>query len=134
MNGRQSFTPYEFLDRLRRDELRHPVVLFGLVKPVEDDDDYLLFAHGSVCENWIRIGLNSIETIEFLNFVPCDDHTHPLVLLVLKQPETDEGQLFSSLVQVTSGQARNQLSMPRERRYNKARSGSHISGVWLRTV
>lgn len=120
MNGRQSFTPYEFLDRLRRDELRHPVVLFGLVKPVEDDDDYLLFAHGSVCENWIRIGLNSIETIEFLNFVPCDDHTHPLVLLVLKQPETDEGQLFSSLVQVTSGQARNQLSMPRERRYNKA--------------
>ena len=103
MNGRQSFTPYEFLDRLKRDEIRRPVVLSGMVKPAEDDDDYLLFAHGSVCENWIRIRLNSIETIEFLNFVPCDDHTHPLVLLVLKQPETDEGQLFAALVQAASG-------------------------------
>ena len=120
MNGRQSFTPYEFLDRLKRDEIRRPVVLSGMVKPAEDDDDYLLFAHGSVCENWIRIRLNSIETIEFLNFVPCDDHTHPLVLLVLKQPETDEGQLFAALVQATSGQARNLLSTPRRRRYNRA--------------
>ncbi len=120
MNGRQSFTPYEFLDRLRRDEIRRPIVLYGMVKPAEDDDDYLLFARGSVCENWIRIRLTSIETIEFLNFVPCDDHTHPLVLLVLKQPETDEGQLFASLVQATSGQTRNLLSTRRERRYNRA--------------
>jgi hypothetical protein len=42
---------------------------------------------GKVCENWIRIRLTSIETIELVNFVPCDDHNHPLVLLVLKQPE-----------------------------------------------
>ncbi len=44
MNGRQSFTPYEFLDRLKRDEIPSPVVLSGMVKPAEDDDDYLLFA------------------------------------------------------------------------------------------
>jgi hypothetical protein len=31
--------------------------------------------------------LTRIETIELVNFVPCDDHNHPLVLLVLKQPE-----------------------------------------------
>jgi hypothetical protein len=79
MPGRQSFTPEEFLDRLKRDEMRRPIVLHGMVKPAEDDDDYLLFAHGSACENWIRIRLNSIETIEFLNFLPCDEHTHPLV-------------------------------------------------------
>jgi hypothetical protein len=98
MNGRQSFTPYEFIDRLKGDEIRLPFVLYGMVKPAEDSDEYLLFAHGYVCENWIRIRLNTIETVELINFVACKDHTHPLVLLVLKQPETDEGQLFASLV------------------------------------
>jgi hypothetical protein len=103
MNGRQSFAPQEFLDRLKRDEIRRPIVLFGMVKPAEDDDEYLLFARGYVCANWTRIPLTSIETVEFLNLAPCKDHTHPLVLLHLKEPETDEGRLFSSLVQATPG-------------------------------
>jgi hypothetical protein len=101
MNGRQSFAPQEFLDSLKRDEIRRPLVLFGMVKPAEDDDQYLLFAHGYVCANWTRIPLTTIETVEFLNLAPCKDHTHPLVLLHLNQPETDEGRLFSSLVQAT---------------------------------
>jgi hypothetical protein len=120
MNGRQSFTPEEFLDRLKRDELSQPTVLYGMVKPADDSDDYLFFAHGSVCQNWIRISMTSIEAIDVLNFVPCDDHNHPLVLLRLRQPETDEGRLFASLVQATSGQTRNLLSIPRQRRYNRA--------------
>src|SRR4249919_1517869 len=96
-----------------------------MVKPADDSDDYLFFAHGSVCQNWIRIPMTSIEAIDLLNFVPCDDHNHPLVLLRLRQPETDEGRLFASLVQATSGQTRNLLSIPRERRYNKASFRSH---------
>lgn len=105
MTGSQSFTPREFLDSLRRDDIRRPVLLRGMVKPAEDDDQVLMFAHGSACENWIRVRVPvaSIETVEFLNFVPCADHNHPLVLLHLKQPETDEGRLFSSLIQPTSG-------------------------------
>jgi hypothetical protein len=120
MNGRQTFEPYEFLGRLKQDEISAPIVLYGMVKPAEDSDDYLLFAHGYVCENWFRIPLSTIENISVLSFVPCDDHKHPLVSLVLKQPETDEGRLFASLVQATSGQARNLLSMPRVRRYSRA--------------
>src|SRR5512132_1047182 len=69
MNGRQSFTPDEFIDRLKRDELSQPIVLYGMVKPAESDD-YLFFAHGSVCQNWIRIPMTSIEAIDLLNFVP----------------------------------------------------------------
>ena len=134
MNGRQSFEPDEFLDRLKRDEIYAPIVLYGMVKPAEDNDDYLLFAHGSVCENWFRIPLSSIENISVLTVVPCDDHKHPLVSLVLRQPETDEGRLFASLVQATSGQARNLLSMPQGRRYRERLSGPHTSGVWLRTL
>jgi hypothetical protein len=120
MNGTQSFEPYEFLGRLKQDKISLPIVLYGMVKPAEDDDDYLLFAHGYVCENWFRIPLPRIENINVLSLVPCDDHKHPLVSLVLKQPETEEGQLFASLLQATSGQARNRLSTPRRRRYNSA--------------
>ena len=46
MNGRQSFEPDEFLDRLKRDEIYAPIVLYGMVKPAEDNDDYLLFRTG----------------------------------------------------------------------------------------
>jgi hypothetical protein len=120
MNGRQSFTPDEFLERLRRDDISPPVVLYGMVKPVEDSDDYLLFAHGYICKNWFKIPLSSIENISVLSLVPCDDHEHPFVILLLKQPETEEGRLFASLVQRTSNQARHRFSIPRERRYNKA--------------
>jgi hypothetical protein len=120
MNERQSFTPDEFIDRLKRDELSQPTVLHGMVKAADDSDDYLLFAQGIVCQNWLRIPMASIEAIDLLQFVPCDDHTHPLVLLRLRQPETDEGRLFASLVQATSGQTRKLLSTPRGRRYNRA--------------
>jgi hypothetical protein len=120
MNGRPSFEPYDFLGRLKRDEIFVPIVIYGMVKPAEDNDDYLLFAHGNACKNWFRIPLSSIENISVLRFVPCDDHKHPLVSLVLKQPETEEGQLFVSLFQATSARARNQLSTPRQRRYNRA--------------
>src|SRR6476646_922127 len=95
MNGRPSFEPYDFLGRLKRDEIFVPIVVYGMVKPAEDDDDYLLFAHGNACKNWFRIPLSSIENVSVLRFVPCDDHKHPLVSLVLKQPETEEGQLLS---------------------------------------
>jgi hypothetical protein len=102
MNGSPSFAPREFLDSLKRGEVRRPIVLYGMVKPAEDDDEYLLFAQGAVCANWVRIPLTSIESVEFLNFVPCNDHTHPLVVLYLKQPETDEGRLLASLFPATS--------------------------------
>jgi hypothetical protein len=102
MNGRPSFAPREFLDSLRRGEIRRPLVIYGMVKPAEDDDEYLLFAQGLICANWTRIRLTSIESVEFLNLVPCDDHTHPLVLLYLKQPETEEGRMLASLFPATS--------------------------------
>jgi hypothetical protein len=43
MNGRPSFEPYDFLGRLKRDEIFVPIVVYGMVKPAEDKDDYLLF-------------------------------------------------------------------------------------------
>ena len=102
MDGRQSFDPREFLGSLKRDELEPPIVLPGMVKPAEDSDDYVMFAQGTACQNWIRIPLDSIESIDLINLVPCDEHTHPLVLLRLKPATTDEGRVFASLMQAAA--------------------------------
>ena len=128
MTGSQSFEPSEFLDRLKRDELFPSVVLHGMVKPADDDNDYLWFAHGSACKNWVRVPLTSIENISVLAFVPCDDHKHPLVALALKQPETPEGQLFASLMQSTPGERRSPILPTRA-----LRQLSEVSAV-LRTA
>jgi hypothetical protein len=97
MTRPQDFTPEEFLANLKRGEIIRPFVVRGLAKADEEDDGHLMFAPGHRCENWIRIPVASIETVEVLTVVPCRDHTHPLVSLVLKQPETEEGRLFSAL-------------------------------------
>ena len=55
--------------------------MYGMVKPAEDDDDYLLFAHRHLCENWFRIPMSSIEDIGVLGFMPCDDNKHPVFSL-----------------------------------------------------
>jgi hypothetical protein len=109
MDSRQTFDAREFLGNLKRDELTPPIVLPGMVKPADDSDDYLMFAQGTVCENWVRIPLASIESIDLVNLVPCAEHTHPLVLLRLKAPETDEGRVFASLMQAAT-QSRRQPS------------------------
>lgn len=102
MDRHQSFDPREFLDSLKRDELEPPIVLPGMVKPADDSDDYVMFAQGTVCQNWVRIPMDSIESIELINLVPCDEHTHPLVLLRLKAATTDESRVFASLMQATA--------------------------------
>ncbi len=94
----QSFEPQEFLASLERDEISRPMVVRGMAKK-SDDDEYLQFAPGSRCSNWIQIPLASIESVEVVDVVPCKDHTHPLVNLRLKSPETSEGKLYAALAQ-----------------------------------
>ncbi len=124
MTGSRSFQPNEFLDLLKRDEIHSPITLHGMVKPVEDDADHLLFAQGQVCQDWISVPLSSIETISVQSSVSCGDHAHPLVSLELKQPETDEGRLFAALLRTTSARARSGPSgsgaQSHTRRYDKA--------------
>jgi hypothetical protein len=46
--------------------------------------------------------LDTIDSIDLINLVPCNDHTHPLVLLRLKPAATDEGRVFASLMQAAA--------------------------------
>ncbi|MEV6287112.1 hypothetical protein [Kribbella sp. NPDC051770] len=108
----ESTDPRAFLDSLKRDELEPPIVLPGMLKPAEDSDDYVMFAQGTVCQNWVRIAVDSIQSIELLQQVPCDEHSHPLVLLRLKPATSDEGKMFAALMQAV---ARNRPRSARRR-------------------
>lgn len=96
--GTTKFTSHEFIDVLRRDEIRPQLTLIGMVKATDDDDARLLFAVGTQCADWTPVPLDSIETVEALDSVPCKDHEHPLVSLTFKQPESSEGAMFTALL------------------------------------
>ncbi|WP_062991177.1 hypothetical protein [Nocardia anaemiae] len=101
----RSLSVGEFVDKLRRDDLKAPLTLTGMVKLAEDSSTQLMFAAGTRCDNWISVELNAIENVEILDVVPCDDHTHPLVTLTFKAPESPEGAMYAALL---SGAARRQ--------------------------
>jgi hypothetical protein len=63
-----------------------------MVKMSEDQDyPQLLFALGTRCADWTSVPLDSVESVEVKDSVPCDDHTHPLVTLTLKEPDSPVG-------------------------------------------
>lgn len=99
MTAKQSYSPREFLDSLARNELKQPTGLRGMVKPVEDDAESLMFVPGSSCSTWTKIPLAMIDSVRFLKTVPCKGHTHPFVVLNLNEPKTEEGRAFLSLLQ-----------------------------------
>jgi hypothetical protein len=102
MNGKQSYAPAEFLQSLKRNELKPPAALRGMVKPAEGDDQSLMFVPGTSCRNWTKIPLALIESVQFVRNVPCRDHIHPLVVLHLNEPKTDEGRMLLSLLQAVA--------------------------------
>jgi hypothetical protein len=98
VTGATRFTSHEFLDKLRRDELQPQLTLTGMVKPADDDDTHVMFALGTQCADWTPVPLDSVETVEVLDSVPCKDHAHPLVTLTFTQPESREGAMFTALL------------------------------------
>jgi len=102
MSGKQSYSPSEFLESLKRNELKQPTALRGMVKAAEDDPKSLMFVPGTSCRSWTKIPLALIESVQFVKNVPCKDHTHPLVVLHLAEPKTDEGRMMLSLLQAVA--------------------------------
>ncbi len=92
------FTAQEFSEKLRHGEVDTSVRLTGLAKLPEDSSTHLMFAIGSRCANWTTLPLDVIESVEMVEVVQCGDHTHPLVTLTFKTPETSEGSAFAALL------------------------------------
>ena len=105
----RSMAPGEFLAELSSGGLEGPatsdasIVLSGIAKPADGNDQVILFAHGTSCADWVEVPLSQIERVEVMRTVRCRDHSHPLVKLHLKAPQSEEGVLFAALARTPAG-------------------------------
>jgi hypothetical protein len=100
--GSSKLTVHEFVETLRRGEAGAPLRLTGMAKLPEDGDDpQLMFALGTRCADWTPVPYDSVESVEVKDSVPCDDHSHPLVTLTLKEPDSSEGAMLAGLLRAT---------------------------------
>lgn len=97
----ESLTPSEFYEKLQQGELDkpQPFIIIGMVKKSETEEKAIQFAPGGNCSNWITIPLEFIEDVEMIKTITCKDHTHPLVKLSVKRPETPEGKIFFAILE-----------------------------------
>ena len=93
----RTYEPAEFVSMLASNELDEPMdlTLYGLVKANENESSALLFSISASCEQWIRIPVSLISSIQHLRNVSCKDHQHPLARIVLAEP--DEGDVSAVL-------------------------------------
>ncbi|MGW5737846.1 MULTISPECIES: hypothetical protein [Streptomyces] len=94
----RSFSGTEFLQALASDTVREQPALVGMVKKSEDGADSLRFAPGTTCQDWTTIPAGLIDRVELLRQVPCDDHTHSLVQLTLKESDSPEHAVLAALL------------------------------------
>ena len=119
MDGQpRSMTPAEFVTELGSGALDAvpsggALVLSGMAKPAEGNDQAILFAHGTSCADWVEIPVAQIESVEVLRTVRCRDHAHPLVKLHLKAPQSDEGMVFAALTRSLAGRVGGQRRIVR---------------------
>ena len=98
MSGTRTYSGNDFAMKLMADELEAEpaIVLRGFAKKA--DQANIDFASMD-CTSWIRIPVSSISRVEFLRVARCKDHTHPLVDVYLKPPESTDGRLYVALFQ-----------------------------------
>jgi hypothetical protein len=88
----RTYEPAEFISLLASNQLDEPIHLtvYGLVKADENDSSVLLFSISASCEQWIRIPVSLISSVQHGGNVSCKDHQHPLVRIVLAEPNKDD--------------------------------------------
>jgi hypothetical protein len=76
----------KFAEALSSGTFKQPIVLTGLAKQAENDNNAIMFAEGTLCQSWVKIPADMIDKVEYLATITCRDHEHPLVTLYLEDP------------------------------------------------
>jgi len=94
----QTFTGQTLVEALRSGELDQPagVVLTGMGKESEQPD-HVAFARGG-CDTWIDLPTSLIERAEHVGARPCEDHSHPLFRITLRESDDPQAKLLAQLV------------------------------------
>lgn len=88
--------PDHFREQLRSNQLRAPVFITGMVKPIEGNDTAFLFT-AFECENWVTIPYSSIASTQVAGSRQCKDHQHPVATLELNRPDSGDAWSFDLL-------------------------------------
>ncbi|MFE6165408.1 hypothetical protein ACFQ7F_41630 [Streptomyces sp. NPDC056486] len=94
----RSFSGEEFLQALASDTVREKPVIVGMVKKSEEATESVQFAPGTTCKDWTTIPVSLIDQVELLRQVPCDEHSHSLVQLTLKESDSPEHTVLATLL------------------------------------
>jgi hypothetical protein len=76
------------------------VALVGMVKPSETPGCVAFTLAG--CEAWVDVPVAMIESATHLGERRCDDHRHPVVRMMLKEPAGAEARVFRHLLTALS--------------------------------
>ena len=94
----QTFTGQALVKALSSGELDHDpgLVLSGMVKQSEQAD-HVSFARGG-CDTWIELPTSMIEEAEHVGSRPCEDHSHPVFRIRLKESKDPQARLLGQLL------------------------------------
>jgi hypothetical protein len=84
-------------------------VFTGMMKPAEDDQS-IMVARAGDCSKWVQIPARHIQDVEFVQSVQCGDHTHPVVHIFMKDPDSSEAKAFDSLAMLHQGPSRTAMA------------------------
>jgi hypothetical protein len=90
-----TITASEMIHAMNQGTLNPPLVLTGMVKPVDASNGTFMFSAGVLCLNWVEIDADSVEHVEVLYTARCGDHSHPFVRLTMKMPDKGDKRVVS---------------------------------------
>jgi hypothetical protein len=90
----RTYSPQDFMDKLEHDDLVFLPPLNGVVGKAEDRE-HLMF--GDDCTHWAPVPISMIQSVEQLDVVSCGSHTHPLVRMLVKEPQSEEARAITRL-------------------------------------
>jgi hypothetical protein len=96
----KTFTGETLAQALEAGEFERPaaggVVLTGMVKPSEQPG-HVAFARGG-CDTWVDLPTSLIEQAEHVGVRPCDDHSHPVFRIMLRESDDPQAKLLGQLL------------------------------------
>ncbi|MGP8216621.1 MAG: hypothetical protein ACLQQ4_13735 [Bacteroidia bacterium] len=96
----ETLTTKEFIEQLKTNSLKLPLVIKGIVKKSESDAE-VLYARKGDFSNWLKIPATMIESVRLLKSFTKEDNTFAVVKLKLKAPANAEGKVLYDLLSLT---------------------------------
>jgi hypothetical protein len=87
------YEPAEFLNLLALNRLEKPpldLTIYGPVKADENDNSVLLFSVSTSCDQWVRIPVSLIRSIQHGGSVRCKDDEYAFVRIELTEPNEED--------------------------------------------